>query len=112
MRGVAPVTLPRAFTAGRFPAALLLLALSATLFALGGCAQRAMPAVAQDTTALDTSSPATAPQPSVRVMSFNIRYDNPDDGDNAWPHRRDAAASMIRFHRADVAGLQLSLLHI
>jgi endonuclease/exonuclease/phosphatase family metal-dependent hydrolase len=42
----------------------------------------------------------------IRVMSFNIRYDNPDDGPNAWPYRKDIAASMIRFHRADSAGLQ------
>jgi endonuclease/exonuclease/phosphatase family metal-dependent hydrolase len=39
-------------------------------------------------------------------MSFNIRYNNPNDGPNAWPHRRDIAAGMIRFHRADSAGLQ------
>ena len=32
----------------------------------------------------------------VRVMSFNIRYDNPNDGDDAWPHRRDGVADMIR----------------
>ena len=46
---------------------------------------------------------------SLRVMSFNIRYDNPADGEDAWPKRRDRAASMIRFHRADVVGLQEAL---
>ena len=51
---------------------------------------------------------AAEPQP-LRVMSFNIRYDNPGDGENAWPHRKDMAAGMIRFHRADTAGLQEAL---
>jgi endonuclease/exonuclease/phosphatase family metal-dependent hydrolase len=42
-------------------------------------------------------------------MSFNIRYDNPADGEDAWPRRRGKAASMIRLHRADVVGLQEAL---
>ena len=48
---------------------------------------------------------------ALRVMSYNIRYDNPDDGENAWVHRRDAVASMIRFHKADVVGVQEALAH-
>lgn len=43
---------------------------------------------------------------ALRVMTFNIRYDNPRDGDNIWPNRRKMVASMIRLHRADIAGLQ------
>ncbi len=41
----------------------------------------------------------------VRVMTFNIRYNNPGDGPNAWPHRSDMVADLIRAN-ADVAGLQ------
>jgi endonuclease/exonuclease/phosphatase family metal-dependent hydrolase len=49
---------------------------------------------------------------SVRVMSYNIRYDNPgDSGRVAWEHRRDMVASMIRFHAPDVVGTQEGLLH-
>ncbi|HEX9187752.1 MAG TPA: SUMF1/EgtB/PvdO family nonheme iron enzyme [Vicinamibacteria bacterium] len=55
-----------------------------------------------------TASAGTAAEP-LRVMSFNIRFDNPADGEDAWPKRRDRAASMIRFHRADVVGLQEAL---
>lgn len=51
---------------------------------------------------------ATADAP-FRVMTFNLRYDNPGDGPNAWPHRKDMAASMIRFHRADLVGVQEAL---
>jgi len=48
---------------------------------------------------------------SLRVMTFNIRYDNPGDGENVWPLRREKVASMIRLHRADIAGLQEALRH-
>lgn len=47
----------------------------------------------------------------INVLSFNIRYDNPDDGENAWPNRIDMVAGVIRFHGADFAGLQEALHH-
>ncbi len=40
------------------------------------------------------------------VVSYNIRYDNPDDGVNAWPERRERVADLLAFHNADIAGLQ------
>ena len=43
---------------------------------------------------------------TINVMSFNIRYNNPADGENAWPNRKAYVASLIRFHKADVVGLQ------
>lgn len=46
---------------------------------------------------------------ALRVMSFNVRYDNPGDGVNAWPNRRDWVASLMRFHGADVIGVQEAL---
>lgn len=42
----------------------------------------------------------------IRVMTFNIRFDNPDDEQDAWPHRKDFVASMFRFHRNDIVGTQ------
>ena len=45
----------------------------------------------------------------LRVMSFNIRYDNPADGINAWPNRKDWVAALIRYHAADVVGVQEAL---
>jgi endonuclease/exonuclease/phosphatase family metal-dependent hydrolase len=39
-------------------------------------------------------------------MSINIRYNNPADGQNAWPFRRERVAGTIHFHNADIAGLQ------
>jgi len=48
---------------------------------------------------------------NLRIMTFNIRYDNPEDGADAWQYRKDYVVSMIRFHRADVVGLQEALKH-
>ena len=42
----------------------------------------------------------------LRVMTFNVRVDLPADGLDAWPLRKEKVASMIRFHRADLVGLQ------
>ncbi len=47
--------------------------------------------------------------PSIRVMSFNIRYDNPADGENAWPHRAQQVADLILRHETDVVGVQEAL---
>ena len=48
---------------------------------------------------------AAAAQP-VRVMSFNIRYNEPRDGLNAWKNRKQKVADVIRFHKADLVGVQ------
>lgn len=40
------------------------------------------------------------------VMTFNVRYDNPDDGDHRWEHRREAVANTVRFRGPDLVGLQ------
>jgi len=44
-------------------------------------------------------------------MSFNIRYDNPSDGLNAWENRKDLVAKTISFHDVDICGLQEVLDH-
>lgn len=43
---------------------------------------------------------------SLRVMSFNIRYNEPRDGVNAWANRKTKVADVIRFHKADLVGVQ------
>jgi len=43
-------------------------------------------------------------------MTFNIRYDEPRDGVNAWPKRKTKVADVIRFHKADLVGVQEALL--
>ena len=42
----------------------------------------------------------------LRGMSYNIRYNTVADGESAWPNRRDALASQVRFNRPEIGGLQ------
>lgn len=46
---------------------------------------------------------------TVRIMTWNIRYDNPDDGIHAWPNRRDELCSFIRTQRVDLLCIQEGL---
>ena len=41
-----------------------------------------------------------------RVMTFNIRFNNPGDSLDAWPHRREGVGGLIRFHDPELVGLQ------
>jgi endonuclease/exonuclease/phosphatase family metal-dependent hydrolase len=54
------------------------------------------------------SNPGIEP---VRVMSFNIRYDNPRDSLNAWPNRKEMAVEAIISNGIDIVGMQEVLLH-
>lgn len=45
----------------------------------------------------------------IRVMTYNIRFDNPNDGDNVWGNRKEKVATLIRFHKADIFCLQEAL---
>ena len=42
----------------------------------------------------------------LNLMTFNVRYDNPEDSLNNWKYRKDFAANMIRFYDIDVLGTQ------
>lgn len=42
-------------------------------------------------------------------MTFNIRYNNPGDSLDAWPHRKDKVASQVLFHHAHLIGIQEAL---
>jgi endonuclease/exonuclease/phosphatase family metal-dependent hydrolase len=50
-----------------------------------------------------------AAQAPLKVMTFNIRYNNPDDSLNAWPHRKDKVASEVLFYGANTVGVQEAL---
>ncbi|MCX6149668.1 MAG: endonuclease/exonuclease/phosphatase family protein [Ignavibacteriales bacterium] len=55
-------------------------------------------------------SASVFPQP-IRVMTFNIRLDSPDDGENIWKNRKANLTSMIEFYKADLVGLQEAQKH-
>jgi endonuclease/exonuclease/phosphatase family metal-dependent hydrolase len=46
---------------------------------------------------------------SLRVMTFNLRYDNPGDGENRWELRREFAAAVIQESGASLIGIQEGL---
>jgi endonuclease/exonuclease/phosphatase family metal-dependent hydrolase len=48
-------------------------------------------------------------QTPLRVMSFNIRFDNPKDSPNHWQARREKLASQVRYHHTDLLGVQEAL---
>jgi endonuclease/exonuclease/phosphatase family metal-dependent hydrolase len=54
-----------------------------------------------------TPPPAATANAAIAVGTFNIRYANPKDGDNAWPHRRDLVMDILR--EGDIWGLQEAL---
>lgn len=45
----------------------------------------------------------------MNVMSYNIRYNNPGDGVNAWPNRQDWVKELIEFYDTDILCLQEAL---
>ena len=49
-----------------------------------------------------------APQP-LRVATYNLRYNNPGDGPNAWPNRQEMVKELVRYHHFDVFGTQEGL---
>lgn len=42
----------------------------------------------------------------LRVISYNIRYDNPADGRNAWPQRKQPVVDLLHRYQPDLLGLQ------
>lgn len=45
----------------------------------------------------------------LHVMTFNLRFNNPGDGINAWPNRKLFASSQVAFHETDILGVQEAL---
>lgn len=45
------------------------------------------------------------------IMTFNIKYDNPDDGDNAWDQRKLSLVQLIGSYQPDMLGIQEGLFH-
>ena len=41
-------------------------------------------------------------QETINLMSYNIRYNNPNDGVNAWDNRKDLVTSLVKFHQTDI----------
>jgi endonuclease/exonuclease/phosphatase family metal-dependent hydrolase len=48
---------------------------------------------------------------AIKVMTLNVRYDNPRDSINAWPERASQVCSFIIKERPDILGMQEVLLN-
>lgn len=64
---------------------VLILPILFIAFMLSGCTQQKVPVV---------------------VASYNVRYDNPHDGDNVWSNRKEHVNALIQFHDFDIFGIQ------
>lgn len=47
---------------------------------------------------------------TINFMTFNIRYNTERDGINKWENRKDKAAEMVKFYKADFCGMQEALI--
>src|SRR3989304_5922360 len=47
----------------------------------------------------------------LNVITFNIRLDLASDSANAWDHRKELVVDLLRYHQADLVGLQEALPH-
>ncbi len=84
----------------RIRLSLSLIALLA-LVVTGGCSAEAPNREAGGAaTAQDDESAA------LRVVTYNIRYANPNDGDNIWENRREAMAAYLQETAPDLIGFQ------
>lgn len=52
---------------------------------------------------------AQAAAAPVRLMTFNLRYDNRGDGANRWELRRDAVGAFLSERQPDIVGVQEAL---
>jgi len=95
---------PAMFDLLQRPAEATVRKLTTTLIILVGCFL-----ISGSVSAYPSSSGDSEKVRYIRVMTFNIRYDEPRDKENAWPNRKELVASMIRFHHADLVGVQEAL---
>ncbi|SKB44148.1 endonuclease/exonuclease/phosphatase family protein [Dyadobacter psychrophilus] len=59
---------------------------------------------------LALSQSTFAQKNTINVASYNLRYNTPNDGVNAWPNRKENVKGLIRFHEFDIFGVQEALI--
>ena len=48
---------------------------------------------------------------NLQFMTYNLRYDNPNDGENRWDLRKEFLRDQLKFFEPDVMGIQEGLKH-
>jgi endonuclease/exonuclease/phosphatase family metal-dependent hydrolase len=85
-----------------------MLNLRSLVFVVLGCLSLVAHTAPNDAQA--ASAPEATPEATpITIVTYNIRYGTANDGDNAWPHRREQCLSTLRALDADVIGLQEAL---
>lgn len=56
-----------------------------------------------------TAAIAQKKETPINVITYNIRYNNPGDGLNAWPNRKDNVKALVKFHDTDILCVQEAL---
>jgi len=46
---------------------------------------------------------------SLKVMTFNLRYSTPRDGENSWDNRKAFVAELLQYYEPDIFGVQEAL---
>ena len=62
------------------------------------------PLVSKETKKLTVKNEET--NNTLRLMTFNIRYDNPRDGKNRWSNRKKMVADIVIDQKIDIVGMQ------
>ena len=44
-------------------------------------------------------------------ITYNIRFDNPGDGENRWDARKESLVRLLREYNPDIFGIQEGLIH-
>ena len=47
----------------------------------------------------------------IEILTYNIRYDNPDDGENRWDARKENLVQLLRDYDPGIFGIQEGLFH-
>ncbi len=55
--------------------------------------------------------PVIAENHTLKIMSFNVRFDNPDDGINQWTYRIPVVQAYMEQELPDIVGMQENLHH-
>jgi endonuclease/exonuclease/phosphatase family metal-dependent hydrolase len=48
---------------------------------------------------------------TTKLITYNIRYDNPNDGDNIWNNRKSTMAGLLNYYEPSFLGIQEGLLN-
>ena len=48
-------------------------------------------------------------QENLKIMTYNIRYDNPNEGENKWSLRKEFLTNQITYNYVDIFGIQEGL---